>query len=83
MTWDQDPPDETDYRFIEEGDARDAAEAAFIAGYDTSGQPLTSEERDVVVAAWWTAWSAGARFEREWAAKHHPTDLDSMDGDNT
>lgn len=73
MTFDQEPPDEQDYRMISEGDQSDEAFESFTAGYDATNAPLTSEERDVAASAWAAAWALGAGFEREWRAAHHST----------
>lgn len=78
MTFDQEPPDEADYRLAQESDERDAAEAAFVDGYAKAGAPLSSEERDVAAQAWFHAWSAGAAFEREWVAAHQPSGRESV-----
>lgn len=73
MSFDQEAPDETDYRMLEESDERDAAFSAFVAGYARADAPLSSTELDVAAAAWLAAWGQGAAFEREWHVKHHPT----------
>lgn len=78
MTYHQEPPDEADYRLDQESDERDAAEAEFVDGYAKAGAPLSSEERDVAAQAWLYAWTAGASFERKWAAAHQSAEQESV-----
>lgn len=67
MTYDQEPPDEFDYRMIEEGDASDAAYQTFVAGF---AEPLSPDDLEVTAMAWFDAWRQGAAFDHAWRTNH-------------